>query len=212
MEVSASLAVAAAAATADAAADDAAGWATWNLATKLGANHQNALGADQAAAIHLAAHRWAWFAGADPTWRALFESHVRRRLDEHVDEQIKNEDDGGVEGYLDGWFGEVWSLLHGALWVDPYPLKKRAAELFQGGIHRCREMYATPPAALPANLPANLSANLPANLPAKPPRSNTRPAFHRTCAPRSHPPLPLPSPLMLTTPPTPPANRQRQAP
>jgi len=65
---------------------------------------------------------------------------VRRRLDEHVDEQIKNEDDGGVEGYLDGWFGEVWSLLHGALWVDPYPLKKRAAELFQGGIHRCREI------------------------------------------------------------------------
>ena len=55
---------------------------TWKLATKLGLNSQNAPQDEQA--VHLAAHRWAWFADSDREWRAGFERHVKRRLEAHT--------------------------------------------------------------------------------------------------------------------------------
>ena len=136
MEVSAPLAVATGA--------DAAECVTWKYASKLGTNHENApLGADED--IHLAAHRWAWFAGADRAWRALFERHVQSRLDEHMGLYLEPGED-------DAWYAEVWEALHCALWEDGgnlSALKKRACEHFQRGIKGCREKCAAPPPTPP---------------------------------------------------------------
>ena len=111
---------------------------TWKLATKLGPNSQNAPQDEQA--VHLAAHRWAWFADGDREWRAGFGRHVQRRLEAHMGLHLEPGED-------DAFFVEVWEEVHNALWLhggDLSELKKRATAHYERGSQGCQEKCAAP--------------------------------------------------------------------
>ena len=118
---------------------------TWKLATMLGPNSQNAPQDEQA--VHLAAHRWAWFADGDREWRAGFGRHVQRRLEAHMGLHLDPGED-------DAFFVEVWEEVHNALWLrggDLSELKKRATAHYERGLEGCKEKCAAPRTSLPAN-------------------------------------------------------------
>ena len=121
---------------------------TWKLATKLGPNSQNAPHDEQA--VHLAAHRWAWFASGDYEWRVGFERHVKRRLEAHTISMglhLEPDEDNA-------FFVEVWNEVHGALWLhggDLSELKKRATAHYERGLEGCKDKCAAPRTSLPAN-------------------------------------------------------------
>ena len=140
---------------------------TWKLATKLGPNSQNAPQDEQA--VHLAAHRWAWFASGDREWRAGFERHVKRRLEAHMGLHLEPGED-------DAFFVEVWEEVHNALWLhggDLSELKKRATAHYERGLEGCQEKCAAPRTS-PLGLTSRLIS--------RPTSCLAPPAFHCTSA------------------------------
>ena len=66
---------------------------TWTIATGLGANREAGDGPEE---VHLAGHRWSWFAGGPRGWRGEFELSVQTKLQNHMHKHMPNAEDEAV--------------------------------------------------------------------------------------------------------------------
>ena len=107
---------------------------TWTIATGLGANWEAGDGPEE---VHLAGHRWSWFAGGPRGWRGEFELMVQTKLQKHMHKHMPNAEDEAVNSVHEGVSHALW-LHRGNLAA----LRRRAEHHRNAGAEECRRKCA----------------------------------------------------------------------